>query len=113
MTRLIPPIFIFLVLATAFEACGDALVRLGLRQTSSPSRVALFVAGAMLLFGYGIFVNLPAVEFNRIVGFYIATLFIVWQIVNFAFFGTLPAISVLAGGALIITGGSIVTFGGR
>jgi hypothetical protein len=110
MTRLIPPIFIFIVLATAFEACGDALVRLGLRQTSSPSRAALFLAGATLLFGYGVFVNLPAVEFSRIVGLYIATLFIVWQIVNFAFFGTLPAIPVLVGGVLIIMGGSIVTF---
>lgn len=113
MTRLIPSIFIFLIVATALEACGDAMVRLGLRQANVPLRVALFLAGAILLFGYGVFVNLPAVEFSRIVGLYIATLFVVWQIVNFAVFGTLPVMPVLAGGALIVIGGSIVTFWGR
>jgi hypothetical protein len=53
---------------------------------------------------------LPAVEFNRVVGLYIATLFVVWQIVNFAVFRTFPDIPILAGGALIILGGGIVTF---
>lgn len=70
----------------------------------------MFFAGAVLLLGYGIFVNLPAVEFGRIIGLYIATLFVVWQIVNFAVFGTLPTASVLLGGVLIVIGGSIVTF---
>jgi hypothetical protein len=113
MTGLTPSILVFLIVATALEACGDAVVRLGLRQESLPLRAALFLAGATLLFGYGVFVNLPAVEFGRVAGLYIATLFVVWQIVNFAVFGTLPAISVLAGGALIIIGGSVVTFWGR
>jgi small multidrug resistance family-3 protein len=63
-----------------------------------------------LLFGYGIFVNLPPGDFGRVVGLYIATLFIVWQVVNFAIFGTLPPEPVLVGGALIITSGGIVTF---
>ncbi len=110
MTRMIPSIFVFLIVATTLEACGDAMVRLGLRQGAFPLRVALFLVGAMFLFGYGVFVNLPAVEFGRIVGLYIATLFIVWQIVNFAVFGVLPAVPVLVGGALIVVGGSIVTF---
>jgi hypothetical protein len=110
MSRLIPPIFIFLILATTLEACGDAMVRLGLRQNSLPLRAILFLAGAVLLFGYGVFVNLPAVEFGRIAGLYIATLFVVWQIVNLAVFGTLPPIPVLVGGALIVIGGCIVTF---
>jgi hypothetical protein len=113
MNRLIPPIFIFLIVATTLEACGDAMVRLGLRQNSLPLRATLFLAGAALLFGYGVFVNLPAVEFGRIAGLYIATLFVVWQVVNLAVFGTLPPIPVLAGGALIVIGGSIVTFWGR
>ena len=113
MTRLIPMIFVFLIAATTLEACGDAMVRLGLRQGSVPLRVAFFMVGAALLFGYGVCVNLPAVEFGRVVGLYIATLFVVWQIVNFAFFGALPALPVLAGGALIVIGGSIVTFWGQ
>ena len=110
MTRFIPPIFIFLIVATTFEACGDAMVRIGLRHESLPLKAAAFIAGAALLFGYGLFVNLPPVEFGRVVGLYIATLFIVWQIVNFTVFGALPGMPVLAGGALIVAGGLVVTF---
>jgi small multidrug resistance family-3 protein len=113
MNRVIPTIFVFLIVATTLEACGDAMVRLGLRQGSPQLKAAFFVAGAALLFGYGVFVNLPDVEFGRIVGLYIATLFIVWQIVNFGFFGSPPPVPVLAGGALIVIGGVIVTFWGR
>jgi small multidrug resistance family-3 protein len=112
MRPLIPPIFMFLIVATTLEACGDAIVRLGLRQESIPHRAVLFLAGATLLFGYGVFVNLPAVDFGRVVGLYIATLFVVWQTVNFAFFGILPSLPVLVGGALIVLGGAIVTFWG-
>jgi hypothetical protein len=54
------------------------VARLGLQQARLPLRVLFFLIGAALLFGYGIFVNLPAVEFNRVVGLYIATLFVVW-----------------------------------
>ena len=42
------------------------------------------------------------------VGVYIAALFVVWQIVNFAFFRTLPTIPNLIGGALIVAGGAII-----
>lgn len=108
--KAILPIFLLLIVATTFESCGDAVVRLGLRQASVPLRAVLFLAGAALLFGYGLFVNLPHVEFGRIVGLYIATLFVVWQVVNVAFFGTLPSLPVVAGGALIVLGGGIVTF---
>ncbi len=113
MTRLIPSIFVFLIIATTLEATGDAMVRLGLRQESLPLRAPLFLAGAVLLFGYGVFVNLPAVEFGRIAGLYIATLFVVWQVVNLAVFGALPPPRVLVGGALIVIGGCVVTFWGR
>ena len=110
MRPLIPPIFMFLIVATTLEACGDAIVRLGLRQESIPHRAVLFLAGATLLFGYGVFVNLPAVDFGRVVGLYIATLFIVWQIVNLIVFKIAPDMPVLFGGALIVAGGSMVTF---
>lgn len=113
MSRAILPILVFLITATALEASGDAMVRLGLRQGSLPLKAVFFVANAALLFGYGVFVNLPAVEFGRIVGFYIATLFVMWQIVNFVVFGALPGTPVLAGGAPIVAGGVIVTFWGR
>jgi len=58
-----------------------------------------------LLFGYGLSLNLAPEEFGRIVGLYIALLFLMFQIVNFIAFKTAPSTPVLAGGALIITGG--------
>jgi small multidrug resistance family-3 protein len=63
-----------------------------------------------MLFGYGVFLNLAPVEFEKIVGLYIATLFIVWQIVNFLFFRHVPTLPVVAGGLLIVVGGCLVTF---
>jgi small multidrug resistance family-3 protein len=103
-------IFLFLILATSLETFGDAIVRIGLGQAAWLPRSGLFLAGAILLFGYGLSLNLAPIEFNRVVGLYIATLFIVWQIVNVIMFRTLPDMPILLGGALIVGGGLIVTF---
>ena len=100
-------------LATALEASGDAIVRMGLSHDSWPPRIGLFLAGAVLLFGYGLSVNLAPLDFGRIVGLYIATLFVVWQFVNFIAFGAVPTLPILCGGALIVAGGGIVTFWSR
>ncbi len=67
-------------------------------------RIGLFLLGAVLVFGYSTFLNLAPLEFREVVGLYIATLFVVWQIVNFAFFRTLPTIPVSIGGALYRVG---------
>jgi hypothetical protein len=99
----------FLIAATSLEAVGDAVVRLGIAQNAWLPRSLLFLAGSILLFGYGLSVNLAPVEFGRVVGLYIATLFIVWQLVGWVVFRTLPSATVLAGGLLIIVGGAIVT----
>jgi small multidrug resistance family-3 protein len=99
----------FLIAATAMEASGDAIVRIGLAQPSWPLKAGLFAAGATLLFGYGIAVNLAPLEFGRVVGLYIATLFVVWQIVNFVTFRAAPTLPVLIGGAFIVLGGAIVS----
>ena len=66
--------------------------------------------GAALLFGYGFSLNLAPVEFRHVVGLYIATLFVVWQVINFLVFRTLPNLPILIGGILIVVGGLIVTF---
>ena len=102
----------FLLAATTLEVSGDAIVRIALHDHAGVSliRIALFVAGAALLFGYGSFLNLAPLEFRDVVGLYIATLFVVWQVINFAFFRTLPTVPVVTGGALIIAGGAIVSF---
>jgi hypothetical protein len=103
-------IFLLLLAATSLEAFGDAVVRMGIGQTAWLPRSALFLAGALLLFGYGLSLNLAPIEFGRVVGLYIATLFIVWQLVNLIVFRSPPGMPVWFGGSLIIVGGLIVTF---
>jgi small multidrug resistance family-3 protein len=103
-------IFLFLIAATALETFGDAIVRIGIGQTAWLPRSGLFLAGALLLFGYGVSLNLAPIEFNRVVGLYIAILFVTWQLVNLIVFRSPPGVPVLVGGALIVAGGLIVTF---
>jgi small multidrug resistance family-3 protein len=105
----LPPLF-FLILATTLEAFGDAVVRMGVYNHTGLARTGLFLGGAGLLFGYGLMLNLAPLEFGRVVGLYIATLFVVWQMVNFITFRTLPTPPILVGGALIIAGGMVVTY---
>src|ERR1700760_4356552 len=103
---------VLLIVATVLEVCGDAIIRIAMHDHAGVTavRIALFLGGAALVFGYATFLNLAPLEFREVVGLYIATLFIVWQIVNFAFFRTLPTLPVLTGGALIVAGGAIVSF---
>lgn len=105
----IHPIF-FLIVATTIEVSGDAIIRVGLYHHAGTYRLLLFVMGMLLLFGYGFFLNLAPVEFRQVVGLYIATLFVVWQVINVAFFRTLPTVPILVGGVLIVAGGLVVTF---
>jgi hypothetical protein len=104
------PIPLLLLIATTLEVGGDAVVRLALYNRVGVSRVALLGAGALLLLGYGSFLNTAPVDFGRVVGLYVAILFVVWQIINYFVFRTLPALPVCAGGLLIMAGGLIVTF---
>jgi small multidrug resistance family-3 protein len=102
----------FLIAATVLEVSGDAVIRIALHNHTGlvAARIGLFALGAALVFGYGTFLNLAPLEFREVVGLYIATLFIVWQVINFAFFRTLPTLPILVGGALIVAGGAIVSF---
>ncbi len=104
------PLLAFLIIATTLEVSGDALVRMALFNHAGAARIGLFVAGTALLLGYGTFLNLAPLEFGQVVGLYIATLFVVWQVINFLFFRSLPTLPILAGGALIVSGGLIVSF---
>lgn len=105
----IPPIF-FLIIATVLEVCGDAIIRTSIYNHTGLMRLGLMLIGAALLFGYGFSLNLAPIEFGRVVGLYIATLFIVWQIINYFAFRTLPSLPIAIGGAMIIAGGLLITF---
>ncbi|MDE1191933.1 MAG: hypothetical protein PW786_07335 [Arachidicoccus sp.] len=102
--------FFFVLAATVFEVCGDALVRKCLYEYTGVSRILFFILGAGLLFLYGSTLNLAPVEFGQVVGLYIATLFVVWQIGNYIAFKSLPTLPVIIGGALVIAGGLIISF---
>lgn len=101
---------LFLLIATTLEVSGDAIIRMGIYNHAGLLRMGCMVAGTALLFGYGFTLNLTPVEFRQVVGLYIATLFIVWQIINAIIFRTFPTLPILAGGVLIVIGGLIVTF---
>ena len=101
---------VYLLIATTFEVSGDALVRMGIYQHIGTARLGYFLAGAALLFGYGFSLNMAPLEFGKVVGLYIATLFVVWQFINFIAFHALPTLPIMVGGALIIAGGLIITY---
>jgi small multidrug resistance family-3 protein len=105
----LPPL-VFLIVATLLEVGGDAVVRLALHRVPGPVRVLCFALGAGLLFGYGTLLNLAPLDFGRVVGLYIATLFVVWQLINWVVFRSAPTLPILCGGVLIIAGGAIVTY---
>lgn len=103
-------VWAFLVAATAMESTGDAVVRIGLFEKTGAVRVGVLAGGAALLFCYGVLLNLTPLPFERVVGLYIATLFLVWQVVTFVTFRKVPSVPVVVGGTLIVVGGLLVTF---
>ena len=104
------PILGFLVIATGLEVSGDAIVRKALFGHAGLARIGLFLLGAALLAGYGTFLNLAPLAFGQVVGLYIATLFVMWQILTFVFFRSLPTVPIVLGGIMIVFGGLIVSF---
>ncbi len=92
-----------LVLAAALEVGGDALVRIGLRGPAY-----WMAAGGLVLFAYGVLVNLSGLDFNRLMGIYIAVFFVVSQVISFIFFKQIPDDRILLGGGFIVTGGLLI-----
>jgi hypothetical protein len=104
------PAAILLLAATILEVSGDAVVRMAIYNHAGPARLGLCFIGAALLFGYGTLLNLAPLDFGQVVGLYLATLFVVWQVINFVAFRTLPTLPIILGGLLVIAGGGIITF---
>jgi small multidrug resistance family-3 protein len=96
---------IALVAAALGEVLGDLGMRLGLA-----GRLWGYALGALLLCGYGLLVNQPALGFGRTLGLYIAVFFAVSQLVAFAVYGERPSLPLLIGGTLIVAGGLIIHF---
>jgi drug/metabolite transporter superfamily protein YnfA len=99
-----------LVLATTLEAGGDAIIRIGLRANTVPFRVLLMLVGAVVLYGYGLTLNLAPLDWGRLIGAYVATFFVVGQVINLVIFQTAPTLPIIVGGLFILTGGAVITF---
>ena len=95
----------FLVLAALLEVGGDAVLRWSLKG----GRWIGFVPAALLLFAYGLSVNMPRWDFGRLMGVYIAIFFVVSQGVAAVFFHERLPLPTLLGGALIVAGGLVMT----
>lgn len=101
---------IFLIVATTLEVSGDALLRKVIYNYTGVERLTYGLISTVLLFGYAFFLNLAPVEFGKVVGLYIATLFVVWQIITYINFKTIPSTPIIVGGIFIVLGGLIMTF---
>jgi drug/metabolite transporter superfamily protein YnfA len=95
--------FAILVLAALLEIGGDALIRIGLRGPGYS-----IAAGALMLFAYGVLVNQGGVDFNRLMGIYIAVFFVVSQVISFILFKQIPDDRIMLGGGFIVTGGLLI-----
>lgn len=95
--------FGILVIAALLEVGGDALIRIGLRGPGYA-----IAAGALTLFAYGVLVNLSGVDFNRMMGIYIAVFFVVSQTISFILFKQLPDDRIILGGGFIVAGGLLI-----
>ena len=102
-----------LLVATTLEAGGDAVVRAGLFSPASVTRVLLLLLGGVMLFCYGVVLNQAPFDFGRLIGAYVATFFVVAQVINLIAFKTPPSLPVIIGGLLIIAGGAVITLWDR
>ena len=101
--------FLLLLIAAVLEVGGDAIVRAGLKGHTSAARAGYLALGAVVLFGYGVFVNTAPADFGRLLGMYVVLFFIVAQLVNLFVFGVRPGMGIIAGGALIVAGGIVIS----
>src|SRR5450755_3873096 len=101
---------LLLALAALLEACGDAIVRAGLRGGNGPARWGLFLTGGVVLFLYGWVVNAPPWDFGRVLGIYLVFFFIAAQLISWLAFGQPPTRAVLLGGLLIVSGGLVIAW---
>jgi hypothetical protein len=102
--------FAVLALAAFLEVSGDACFQSGLYQATGAAKIAWFVSGALVLATYGLFVNLPQWDFGKLLGVYVVLFFVIAQIVAKVRFHQSPTTPILAGGALIVAGGIVITF---
>jgi hypothetical protein len=96
--------FVVLCMAAFLEVSGDACFQSGLQQGVGISRTKCFLLGTFTLAMYGLFVNLPKWDFEKLLGVYVALFFVIAQIVAKVRFHQSPTMPILTGGTLIVRG---------
>lgn len=100
---------LILLACAVLEAGGDALARKGMHAGSQAARIGFYVMAAAVLFAYGWLVNRPPWSFGTLLGIYVVMFFVVAQTISWLVFGERPTPAILAGGALVVTGGIVMS----
>ncbi len=100
---------LILLVCAMLEAGGDALARKGMHAGSQATRLGFYAAAAVVLFAYGWLVNRPPWSFGTLLGIYVVLFFVVAQTVSWVFFQERPTTGVWVGGALVVSGGIVMS----
>ena len=101
--------FSVLALAAFLEAWGDSFFQSGFYRVSGHGRVFALLAGTIVLATYGATVNVPRWDFGRLIGAYVVLFFLMAQVIARVRFGQSPSAAIYVGGALIASGGLVIT----
>ena len=101
--------FVVLTIAAYLEVQGDACFQSALYHSSGAKQVGWFVAGAVVLVGYSLFLNSSKIDFGKLLGIYVVLFFLVAQAVAKVQFHQSPSKSIYLGGAFVVVGGLIMT----
>ena len=102
-------ILLTVVSCSLLEVGGDALARRGMHAQSQAARVCFFVLSAAVLFAYGWLGNRPPWSFGTLLGIYVTLFFAVSQTMAWFAFGERPTAGTWLGGALVVTGGIVMS----
>jgi small multidrug resistance family-3 protein len=100
---------LILLIAAFLEAYGDSSFQTALYRSSGMTRALAVLSGAASLAAYGLVVNTPRWDFGRLLGVYVVLFFVLAQVLARVRFGQTPTLPVLAGGALIVAGGAVIS----
>ena len=100
---------LILLVCAMMEAGGDALARKGMHAESNTVRIGFYAMAAVVLFAYGWLVNRPPWSFGSLLGIYVVLFFVVAQAVSWVFFNERPTFGIWLGGALVVSGGVVMS----
>ena len=92
------------IASAVLEVGGDALIRAGLRG----ERIALVVAGFLVLGSYGLLLNTMTWDFTRLLGTYIAVFALASALFGCFLFHETPSPTTWFGLVLVLTGAAVM-----